>query len=76
MAEETTNQGNIKPEFNVAQAGLNLDQSVNQVPKGKLTYALNAAVENFDANSTILVFNWAALIVCPCFDNKGITTPT
>jgi hypothetical protein len=49
--EETTNQGNIKPEYNVARSGLNLDQSVNQVPKGSLTYALNAAVENFDSNS-------------------------
>ncbi len=49
--EETTNQGNIKPEFNVATSGLNLDQSVNQIPKGSLTYALNAAVENFDSNS-------------------------
>jgi hypothetical protein len=49
--EETTNQGNIKPEFNVATSGLNLDQSVNQIPKGSLTYALNASVENFDSNS-------------------------
>ena len=49
--EEITNQGNIKPEFNTANAGLNLDQSQNQILKGKLTYALNAAVENFDANS-------------------------
>jgi hypothetical protein len=49
--EETTNQGNIKPEFNVATSGLNLDQSVNQIQKGSLTYALNAAVENFDSNS-------------------------
>ena len=49
--EETTNQGNIKPEFNVATSGLNLDQTVNQIQKGSLTYALNAAVENFDSNS-------------------------
>jgi hypothetical protein len=49
--EETTNQGNIRPEYNNATTGLNLDQTVNQIPKGKLTYALNAAVENFDANS-------------------------
>jgi len=28
-----------------------MDQSVNQVGKGSLTYALNAAVENFDSNS-------------------------
>ena len=49
--EETTNQGNIRAEYNNATTGLNLDQSVNQIPKGKLTYALNAAVENFDSNS-------------------------
>ena len=49
--EETTNQGNIRAEYNNATTGLNLDQSVNQIPKGKLTYALNAAIENFDSNS-------------------------
>ena len=52
MAGEDTNQGgNVKPEYNVAQAGLNLDQSIAQIPKGKLTYALNAVLENFDSNS-------------------------
>jgi hypothetical protein len=51
MAEETTNQGNIKQEFNTANTGLNLDLTVNQIPKGALTYALNASVENFDASS-------------------------
>ena len=50
--EETTNQGNnINPEYNVGRLGLNMDQSVNQIPKGTLSYALNAAVENFDSNS-------------------------
>ena len=50
--EETTDQGgNIKQEVNSALTGLNLDRSVNQVAKGQLTYALNAAVENFDSNS-------------------------
>lgn len=44
-------QSNIIQENNVARTGLNMDQSVNQVEKGKLTYALNAAVENFDSNS-------------------------
>jgi len=43
--------GNIKQEYNNATTGLNMDQTVNQVQKGRLTYALNAAVENFDANS-------------------------
>ena len=49
--EETTNQGNIRQNFNAAQTGLNMDQTLAQVPKGKLTYALNAAVENFDSDS-------------------------
>jgi hypothetical protein len=49
--EETTNQGNIKVEYNTATTGLNMDNTVNQIPKGALTYALNASVENFDANS-------------------------
>jgi hypothetical protein len=44
-------KSNINQEYNNATAGLNLDQTVNQIEKGKLTYALNAAVENFDASS-------------------------
>ena len=47
MAEES----NIKQEYNSATSGLNLDNTLNQDAKGKLTYALNATVENFDANS-------------------------
>ena len=38
-------------EFNQATTGMNMDNSVNQVAKGMLTYALNASVENFDSNS-------------------------
>ena len=34
-----------------AATGLNMDQAISQVAKGSLTYALNAAVENFDSNS-------------------------
>jgi hypothetical protein len=49
MAEQE--QGSIRQEFNNATTGLNLDQTLNQIGKGKLTYALNAAVENFDSNS-------------------------
>lgn len=49
MAEKE--EGNIRQEFNNATAGLNMDQTLNQVQKGRLTYALNAAVENFDSNS-------------------------
>jgi hypothetical protein len=49
--EETTNQGNVRQNFNAAQSGLNMDQTLAQIPKGKLTYALNAAIENFDSDS-------------------------
>ena len=52
MAENNNQeQGNINHDINFANAGLNLDQTLNQIPKGKLTYALNAALENFDSNS-------------------------
>jgi hypothetical protein len=50
MAEEEKSKGNITPNYNTANTGLNLDSSVNQVKQGSLTYALNAAVENFDGN--------------------------
>src|SRR5688572_33327794 len=50
MAEQQ--EGNIKQENNAARAGMNLDLSVGQIPKGVLSYALNASVENFDNNST------------------------
>lgn len=48
MAEK--NNSNIKQENNAAQAGMNLERSVSQISKGTLSYALNAVVENFDAN--------------------------
>ena len=52
MAEEKEQQeGNIKQEYNTGNLGLNMDSSVNQINPGVLTYALNASVENFDANS-------------------------
>lgn len=44
-------QSNVVPEFNTANTGLNLDLTVNQIPKGALTYALNASLENFGATS-------------------------
>jgi hypothetical protein len=50
MAEEQS-QGNIKQELNSANIGLNLDNTLNQIKQGTLTYALNAALENFDASS-------------------------
>jgi len=45
------NKSNVNMDYNFASGGLNMDQSINQIPKGQLTYALNAALENFDANS-------------------------
>lgn len=50
MADNNQPQGNIRNEFNSASTGMNMDNSLNQLPKGILTYALNAAVENFDSN--------------------------
>ena len=50
-SQDNTPQGNIKLEYNVASVGLNLDNTVNQIAKGQLTYALNASVENFDSSS-------------------------
>jgi len=44
-------KSNIKQEFNYAAVGLNQDQTLNQIKKGALTYALNAAIENYDASS-------------------------
>jgi hypothetical protein len=52
MADQEDKQsGNIKQEFNSANIGLNMDQTVNQIKPGTLTYALNAALENFDSSS-------------------------
>ena len=45
------NQSNVNAQFNTATGGLNLDSSLNQIPKGTLTYALNATLENFDETS-------------------------
>jgi len=52
MAEEQNGQdGNIRMELGVAVSGLNMDNTLNQVKLGELTYALNAALENFDSSS-------------------------
>lgn len=51
MAENNKTPSVVKQELNTATVGLNLDQSINQIPKGSLTYALNALMENFDGNS-------------------------
>jgi hypothetical protein len=51
--EETTNQqkSNININYNAAQTGIDMDKTLGQITKGKLTYALNANIENFDSNS-------------------------
>ena len=49
--EDLSQASNIKVEYNSGVTGINMDNTVNQVQKGTLTYALNAAVENFDSNS-------------------------
>ena len=42
---------NVIKEYNVARLGMDMDSSAAQVIKGKLSYALNSVVENFDSNS-------------------------
>lgn len=51
MAEESKKKSNVSTQYNVAATGLNLDNSQNNIKKGALSYALNAAVENYDSNS-------------------------
>jgi hypothetical protein len=44
-------KSNINHNYTAATVGLNMDQVSSQVDKGQLTYALNAAIENYDDNS-------------------------
>jgi uncharacterized protein (TIGR02145 family) len=48
---ENTQGSNIRMEYNAGVSGLNMDNTLNQVKPGELTYALNAALENFDSSS-------------------------
>lgn len=48
---ENENKRNKKIEYNSGVAGLNMDNVPSQIDKGRLTYALNAAIENFNDNS-------------------------
>jgi len=50
--EKIKEQSDIRLEMATATAGLSLDTSISQVGPGRLTYALNAAIENFDSAST------------------------
>ncbi len=52
MAEDNKNpKSDINFEFGQSFKGLNMDNIPSQIDKGSLSYALNAAIENFDANS-------------------------
>jgi len=51
MAEDKTPKGDINFEFGQGITGLNMDNIPSQIGKGSLSYALNAALENFDNNS-------------------------
>lgn len=52
MAEDSkTPKSDINFEFGQGFKGLNMDNIPSQIDKGSLSYALNAAIENFDANS-------------------------
>ncbi len=68
-------QSNIKQEFNNATVGLNMDQTLNQIRPGTLTYALNASVENFDANS-VNYQNEAGNELCVTFPNEFVLIGT
>ena len=74
MAEEQQ-EGNIRQEYNNATIGLNLDQTSNQIKPGMLTYALNAAVENFDANS-VNYQNEPGNELCVTFPNNFVLIGT
>ena len=47
-------ESNIRQEYNSASTGLDMDHTSGQIPKGKWTYSLNGAVENFDSNGITL----------------------
>ena len=49
--ESSKKLSNIITEYNIARLGMDMDSSAAQIAKGKLSYALNSVVENFDANS-------------------------
>jgi hypothetical protein len=67
-AEETANRGNITQNYNAAQTGMNMDNTIGQIKKGTLTYALNANVENFDSNS-VNYQNEEGNVLCSDEDN-------
>ena len=70
--EETTSKGNITNNYNAGQTGLNMDNTLGQIKKGTLTYALNANIENFDSNS-VNYQNEEGNV--PCVDEDGVLFP-
>ena len=66
-----SNKSDVNMEYNVAQTGLNMDQTLNQVQKGQLTYALNASVENFDSSS-VNYQNEPGNELCVTFPNEFV----
>lgn len=70
--EETTNRSNVTQNYNAGQTGLNMDNTLGQIKKGTLTYALNANVENFDSNS-VNYQNEEGNV--QCVDETGILFP-
>jgi hypothetical protein len=49
--DSSSRLSSVNKEFNVAKLGLDTDSSEAQIVKGKLTYALNSVIQNFDGNS-------------------------
>jgi hypothetical protein len=70
--ETTSSKGNITNNYNAGQTGLNLDNTLGQIKKGTLTYALNANIENFDSNS-VNYQNEEGNV--PCVDEDGVLFP-
>ncbi len=70
--EETTSRGNITNNYNAGQTGLNMDNTIGQIKKGTLTYALNANIENFDSNS-VNYQNEEGNV--PCVNDDGVLFP-
>jgi hypothetical protein len=70
--EETTSKGNITNNYNAGQTGLNMDNTLGQIKKGTLTYALNANIENFDSNS-VNYQNEEGNV--PCVNEDGVLFP-
>ena len=62
---------NIEIHPDTAYKGLDMDSSISQIAPGKLTYALNASVENFDANG-ISYQNEQGNELCLSFPNEFI----